>query len=270
MTRAFSSVLQAGGLGKPKSMSGSKGTDLGGALLKGGSRTFISPNANSNASVSTDWRVRIGLPPLSEFAYRQPYSGLTNVLAGERGDRAWRGGVVFPYTPTVTITHNARYNEQALVHSNYKNYFYEGSDVAAISIAGIFTCQDASEAEYLMASIQFLRACTKMEFGADNPKAGTPPTLVRLYGYGEHYLPSVNCVVTSVAHTMPEDVDYIKYTIGDGGYGWMPISSTLTVTLQPVVSRKRQSERMLLDDFTKGGFLAGASTRIQQPGGGLL
>jgi hypothetical protein len=267
-----SSVLALGGKNKPTAMGGSKGTDLGGALLKGSERTFISPKANSDASASTEWRVRIGLPPLSKFAYQQQgYAGLTNVLFGVNGTSDfWRSGVVFPYTPTVTITHNARYNEQALIHSNYKNYFYEGSDVAAISIAGIFTCQDASEAEYLMASVQFLRACTKMEFGADNPKAGTPPTLVRLYGYGEHYLPSVNCVVTSVAHTMPEDVDYIKYTIQDGGYGWMPISSTLTVTLQPVVSRKRQGERMLLDDFTRGGFLAGASTRIQQPGGGLL
>ena len=265
-----STALQAGGLRAPVALGGSKGTNLAGAKLQGSKRTYISPNANSDASASTDWRVRIGLPPLSKFAYRQQYAGLTNVLAGGKGDVAWRGGVVFPYTPTVTITHNARYNEQALIHSNYKNYFYEGSDVAAISIAGIFTCQDSSEAEYLMASIQFLRACTKMEFGADNPKAGTPPTLVRLYGYGEHYMPSINCVVTSVAHTMPEDVDYIKYSIADGGYGWMPISSTLTVTLQPVVSRKRQSQQMLLDDFTKGGFLGGAPTTIQQPGGGLI
>lgn len=192
-------------------------------------------------------------------------------LTGVNGENdTLAGGVIFPYTPAVTVTHNARYNEQALVHSNYKNYFYEGSDVAAISVAGVFTCQEAGEAQYLMACIQFLRACTKMEFGTDNPKAGTPPTLVRLYGYGEHYLPSINCVVTSVSHTMPEDVDYIKYTNGDNEYGWMPISSTLTVNLQPVVSRKRQTEKMLLDDFTKGGFLGGAGTPTSTPEGGVF
>jgi len=268
MTR--STALRAGGY-KTATAIGNNRADLGGALLQSSQRTYISPNANSDASASTDWRVRIGLPPLSKFAYMQQYAGLTGVLFGVNGTSDfWRSGVVFPYTPSVTIAHNARYNEQALVHSNYKNYFYEGSDVSSISIAGVFTCQDASEAEYLMASVQFLRACTKMEFGADNPKAGTPPTLVRLYGYGEHYLPSINCVVTSVSHTMPEDVDYIKYIIGDGSYGWMPISSTLTVTLQPVVSRKRQSEKMLLDDFTKGGFLGGSGTKTNQPGGGQL
>ena len=261
MTR--STVLQSGGTRVPKASGGGKGTNLAGALLKDSGRTFISPVAYTDASAKTDWRVRIGLPPLSKFAYKQQSAGLTDLLTSS-------DGVIFPYTPTVTIQHNARYNEQALVHSNYKNYFYEGSDVAAISIAGIFTCQDQREAEYLMASIQFLRACTKMEFGADNPKAGTPPTLVRLYGYGEHYLPSVNCVVTSVSHTMLEDVDYINYVIQDGGYGWMPISSTITVTLQPVVSRKRQTEKMLLDDFTKGSFLGGGRTRLDEPGGGLF
>jgi hypothetical protein len=259
------------------SMSGSKGTDIGAAEVSLSGRTYGAPNANSESQPSTDWRVRIGLPPHSKFAYKQSmYTGLVYPLTGVNGDNdLLAGGVIFPYTPAITVTHNARYNEQALVHSNYKNYFYEGSDVSAISIAGVFTCQDASEAHYLMACIQFLRACTKMEFGADNPQAGTPPTLVRLYGYGEYYLPSINCVVTSVSHTMPEDVDYIKFVTGDGmagdgGYGWMPISSTLTVNLQPVVSRKRQTEKMLLDDYTKGGFLGGAGTKTSTPEGGIF
>ena len=270
MTR--STTIMPGGY-NAVSMSGSKGTDIGSAKISMSGRTYGSPAANSNSEPATDWRVRIGLPPLSKFAYKQAGStGITDPLFGVNGSNdLLAGGVVFPYTPSVTITHNARYNEQALVHSNYKNYFYEGSDISSISIAGIFTCQESSEAEYLMAAIQFLRACTKMEFGTDNPKAGTPPTLVRLYGYGEHYLPSINCVVTSVSHTMPDDVDYIKYNSGDGAYGWMPISSTLTVTLQPVVSRKRQTQQMLLDDYTKGSFLSGQSgTKTTTPEGGIF
>lgn len=254
------------------SMSGTKGTSLSTAGVGQSGRTFSSPKAASDADVNTDWRVRIGLPPLSKFAYKQEgHTGLVYPLTGvNTSSNPYVGGVIFPYTPTVTITHNARYNEQALVHSNYKNYFYEGSDISSISIAGIFTCQEAFEAEYLMACIQFLRACTKMEFGTDNPKAGTPPPLVRLYGYGEHYLPSVNCIVTSVSHTMPEDVDYIKYLSTGDTYGWMPISSTLTVTLQPVVSRKRQTTKMLLDDYTKGSFLDKQGTKTTTPDGGLL
>lgn len=248
-----------------------RGTSLSSARIGGTGRTFGSPAASQTAEIARDWRVRIGLPPLSKFGYQQDgVQGLGANLTGKQDEPLSRG-VVFPYTPQVTITHNARYNEQALVHSNYKNYFYEGSDIAAITIAGVFTCQEAGEAEYLMSAIQFLRGCTKMEFGPDNPKAGTPPTLVRLYGYGEHYMPSINCVVTSVSHTMPDDCDYVKYTTAADSYGWMPSVSTLTVVLQPVVSRKRQSSSMLLDDFTAGGYFNGINgVKTGNPDGGVF
>jgi hypothetical protein len=56
---------------------------------------------------------------------------------------------------------------------------------------------------------------------------------------------------------MPEDVDYIKFLQGFGeNYGWMPTVSTLTVTLQPVVSRKRQSEEMSLDKFVNAEYIS--------------
>jgi hypothetical protein len=220
-----------------------------------------------------DWRVRISLPPGSKFAFRGQ-SGKANGNTrddGEGGTYSTIGfmyplsadsgpdGVVFPQTPSITVTHNARYQEQALTHSNYKSYFYEGSDVSAIQIAGVFTCQNAAEAEYVMACVQFLRACTKMFFGKTSGASmpsGTPPTLVRLSGYGDFYLPDLTCVVTSIAHTMPEDCDYIKFLTVDGeNYGWMPTVSTITVTLQPVVSRKRQAEEMSLDKFVNAEYI---------------
>jgi hypothetical protein len=210
-----------------------------------------------------DWRVRISLPPGSKFAFRgeQTGSNWSDFMYPLSSIGSTPDGVVFPQTPTVTVTHNARYQEQALTHSNYKSYFYEGSDVAAIQIAGVFTCQNSAEAKYVMSCVQFLRACTKMYFGKNQAGAtmpsGTPPTLVRLSGYGDFYLPDVTCVVTSVAHTMPEDVDYIKFFKGMGeNYGWMPTVSTLTVTLQPVVSRKRQAEEMNLDSFVNAEYIS--------------
>jgi hypothetical protein len=207
-----------------------------------------------------DWRVRISLPPGSKFAYQTENniaSGFMYPLSNTSGPN----GVIFPQTPAITVTHNARYQEQNLTHSNYKSYFYEGSDVSAIQIAGVFTCQNAEEALYIMSCVQFLRACTKMFFGKTGSGAsmpsGTPPTLVRLTGYGDFYLPDISCVVTSVAHTMPDDCDYIKYrTWDDENYGWMPTISTLTVTLQPVVSRKRQAEEMSLDKFVNAEYIS--------------
>ena len=220
--------------------------------LRYGSINRGNPEEGQTLEPEKDWRVRISLPPASRFAFRassENHGWLDNLTTTD--------GVVFPYTPTVTITHNARYTEQALTHSNYKNYFYEGSDISAITITGVFTCQNADEALYLMASIQFLRACTKMFFGANDTSmpAGTPPTLVRLSGYGDFYLPDITCVVTQVQHVMPDDADYIKFTYGDGRKsGWMPTSSQLTVTLQPVVSRSRQAKGINLDQYAVGGY----------------
>lgn len=234
--------------------------------------------SDEDPNPKTDWRVRISLPPESKFAFRSTRPefdygggslGLMAPLVNTEGLGA--DGVVFPYTPQITITHTARYSELGLVHSNYKNFFYEGSEVANIQIQGVFTCQNSDEARYLMACIQFLRACTKMNFG-DDPAAGTPPTLVRLSGYGEHYIPgSLPCVVTSVSHAMPDDVDYIKYRVSVN-YGWMPIQSTLTVNLQPVVSRSKQIGSMKLDDFVRGSYLGKDvyGTGTTDPDGGML
>lgn len=209
-----------------------------------------------------DWRVRISLPPQSNFAFRESGSAagikaLPSIMYPLVSSEGWglgTDGVVFPYTPTITVQHNARYSEQPLTHSNYKSYFYEGSDIAPITIAGVFTCQNSEEAIYLMASLQFLRACAKMRFGKDDAMAGSPPTLVRVSGYGSHYLPDISCVITTVSHTMPDDCDYIKYNFA-GADGWMPTSSQLSVTVQPVVSRKRQSDGISLDDFARGKLL---------------
>lgn len=250
------------------------------AIINGypGAVSRLSSNPQFRLDEKKDWRVRISLPPGSKFAFRdsagtaatestdQQSSGLMQSL---RANGLGTDGVVFPYTPQITISHTARYSELALTHSNYKNFFYEGSEVANIQIQGVFTCQNSEEARYLMAAIQFLRACTKMRFG-DDPQAGTPPTLVRLSGYGEHYIPgSLNCVVTAVSHAMPDDVDYVQYELGQS-YGWMPIQSTLTVNLQPVVSRSRQVGNQLLDDFVKGSFLGrgalGTSTTDEDGG----
>jgi hypothetical protein len=204
-----------------------------------------------------DWRVRVSLAPgLKEKLYNQlSDAGLEMIRLTD--------GVVFPYVPTMTVNHNARYSEQALTHSNYKGFFYDGSDVAPISLSGVFTAQNEKEAAYVQAAVNFFRTCTKMRFGQSDPNAGQPPPLVRLSGYGDFYMPAVTCVVTSFSHTMPDDCDYVPFAIGKR-QGRMPTVSTITVTLQPVMSRKRQSQDFNLEDFSAGKYLG---TRDSSQGG---
>ena len=219
------------------------------------------PNPTNPTAPTGDWRVRIGLSDWSIFPNNQMFTPILTQTAG----------VIFPYTPSVSVTHNARYQEQALTHSNYKNYFYEGSDVSAITISGEFTVQNHNDAIYLLSAIYFFRTCTKMFFGKDE-LAGNPPPVVRLNGYGSFYFPDVTCVITSFQHTMPADVDYVEFYYSDSpGFAnadgsistaqqqvaRLPTSSTVSVTLQPIYSRQNVHNNMTLSKFIQGKLLAG-------------
>ena len=248
-------------------------------LFNGGLSSMFKKSKSTPGVISTgptgtisknnnDWRVRISLPTASGLFYQDASNTIQSLLKRTNG-------VIFPYTPTVTVAHTARYQEQALTHSNYKNYFYEGSDVSAISIAGDFTVQNVDEGLYLLAAIYFFRSATKMFFGKDN-LAGNPPPIVYLDGYGDFYFPHVSCVITSFSHTMPADVDYVEipYTSSAGGVSSfyenngsssinttnivrLPTTSQLTVTVQPVYSRSNVHNNMNLTDFSKGKLLSG-------------
>lgn len=156
--------------------------------------------------------------------------------------------VLFPILPSITVSYTANYSTQALTHSNYKSFFYDSSEVAAIQISGDFPIQTAAEGEVLMQNINFFKATTKMFFGT-GANAGNPPPIVFLDGYGEQYFPHVPCVVTSFQHTMPNDVDYINCNNVR-----LPTMSQLQVSLQPVVSRAKAGQ-FDLNKFVQGGMM---------------
>jgi len=238
-------------------------------LLDGGLSSLFnrasSPTVNivnatdPNNPLKSDWRVRLSLPPSSPLL-------TSNALLSVLSQPGRPSGLVFPYTPSISVTHTARYQEQALTHNNYKNYFYEGSDVSAIQIQGDFTVQNHDDAIYLLASIFFLRSCTKMFWGSD-ADAGNPPPIVYLDGYGDFYFPHVTCIVTSFQHTMPAEVDYVevKYSDGSGStissanqqVARLPTTSQITVTVQPIYSRKNIANNMSLTAFSQGHLLKG-------------
>jgi hypothetical protein len=236
---------------------------------------FIYPDA------AQDWRVRISLAPYSDYFYNDKNNSLLKPLINESsgsgggsdngfismfGGSGKRIGVIFPYTPTLSVTHTANYESQKPMHNNYTNYFYNNSEVSAISIAGEFTVQNVQEGQYLLATIYFLRACSKMFYGS-GPNSGQPPPIVFLNGYGQYYLPNVPCVLTSVQHTMPADMDYMDvpepglpgYNPQNQNYRMnstrLPTQSTITVNLQPVYSRVAQSQGFDLNDFANGALV---------------
>ena len=210
-----------------------------------------------------DWRVRISMRPATAALF---YDNQSNAIMYPLKQT---GGVIFPYTPSMTVSHAARYGTTPLTHSNYTSYFYEGSEVQSIQLTGDFSVQNTEEGEYLMATVQFFRSCTKMFFG-NSPLAGTPPPLVFLSGFGDAYLPYVPCVVTNFSHTMPGDVDYVKAGIGAslqntvgnqintnmaGRATMLPTMSTIAVTLQPIYSRRNVADNFTLEKFSAGALI---------------
>lgn len=216
--------------------------------------------------VYNDWRVKVGLASGSQLFYKN--SGPTQSQNQIMGPLAETDGVIFPYVPQVTISHLAQYNSQPLTHSNYAMQFYQNSEVSDITISGEFTVQDVKEGQYLLASIYFFRACTKMFFGLETGYAGNPPPIVYLDGYGEHYFPHVPCVLTNFTHSLTSDVDYINIptttnNLTDTGYSpttkgtRLPTVSTISITLRPIYSRRSLHLGFNLEDFAGGKLLSG-------------
>jgi hypothetical protein len=165
-----------------------------------------------NFAAYPDWRVRLALSPAANYLYKAQIPGILQPLRDT-------DGVIFPYTPTISVTYAANYESTALVHNNYKVNQYGSSSVDSVSIACDFTAQDVHEANYLLAVIHFFKSMTKMFYGQDqNPQRGTPPPLCYIYGLGAYQFSAQPLAISGFTYSLPNDVDYI-YTTGTAAAG---------------------------------------------------
>jgi hypothetical protein len=238
-----------------------------------------------------DWRVRLSLAPGTNFLYRGILAPLSNT-----------NGVIFPYTPNITIAYVANYEPAEPTHSNYKIQQYKNSAVDTINITCDFTAQDTKEAEYMLAVIHFFRTVTKMFYGQDTTvKPGTPPPLCFLHGFGAFQFDNHPLVITSFNYNLPDSVDYIRANISrfvgpiqpsvttsrlgpqvePGGKAPPPVFSApnlgtgervtyvptkiqIQITAAPVVTRNDVSNNFSLEKYASGDLLRGS---IRNSGG---
>lgn len=205
----------------------------------------------TNFEQMQDWRVRLCLSPGADYLYKAPEGqrGILDPLAGSNG-------VVFPYTPTITVNYAANYDQVNPTHSNYKVLQYTNSAVDSVTIACDFTAQDTREANYLLAVIHFFRSVTKMWYGQDQfPKPGTPPPLVYLFGLGQFQFNAHPLVVTNFTYALPADVDYIRAG---------------AVTANPGVNREPSKPAATQTTGSSSGVLGRLSTIVSQIGSNFL
>lgn len=181
------------------------GGNVGGKIFSAGAQ-FVGTDANK------DWRVRLSMPTTDIFTNSPILQPLTRA-----------GGLVFPYTPQITISHSASYAEEPITHQNYSFLYYQNSKASDIQIIGAFSVEDAVQAQYWIAAVHYLRSITKMFTGDIGEIAGNPPPIVYLNGYGDYVFKNIPVVIKSFSIDLPADVNYIATNVGQegafGGFG---------------------------------------------------
>ena len=194
----------------------------------------ISPTAQN------DWRVRINAP--WQLFNSNLFKRLENT-----------GGAVWPYLPNITLTTKANYTTTSVVHSNYPFQAYKDSQVEDITIAGEFSCETETDAEYWIAATTFFRTATKMFFGSGD-HVGNPPIICTLSGYGKHIFDNVPVVIKSFSVDFKDSVNYVRCTV-DGKVTWVPILSTITVTVSPIYNRTTVRQ-FNLKEYAQGAMVS--------------
>ena len=221
-------------------------------------------SATFRKSVEQDWRVKLSIPNIEPFKTAPMLANLQKT-----------GGLVFPYTPTIIVAHSANYNTMAPTHTNYPYFAYQNSQVDQLVITGDFFVQNGIEAQYWVSALHYLRSMTKMFYGGEAETLGAPPPVVHLSGYGDFIFNKVPVIITQFTIDLPQDVDYIATGHPQGvnevppnhpeakqaatdkranNIGWAPAQSLITVTVQPIYSR-REVEKFSLNKYVKGGYV---------------
>ena len=200
-----------------------------------------------------DWRVRLVLAEGANYLYKDTANQLLKPLMNANG-------VIFPYTPSISVNYTANYDKTDLTHSNYRGHFYKSSVVGDVTITATFTAQDTAEAQYLLAVIHFFRSVTKMFYGQDAQR-GAPPPLLYLVGLGEFQFNGHPCVVSNFQYTLPTDVDYIRASSPNNyGINLLNRRTATTTPSNPISS--------VLNRLQNAGLFPGANPKTTTPAPG--
>ena len=250
--RLSTAGLLPGGLPSIQGIFGQMGSAMGGTTSPAAS---VSASAGTSAgSENSDWRLRISVGEQSGIFYKATNAGILAPLTVTNG-------VIFPYTPQITVSYQNNYGAQTLTHSMQPSRSFQNSEVSAINITGTFTAQTPEEADYVLAVIHFFRSASKMYFGTadDKNRIGAPPPVLFLNGFGQNYFPNVSTVLTSFVHNMGDDVDFT--TAGWDSVTRVPTVSNIQITLIPQYSRTKMKS-FNLDSFARGELINGKGNFI--------
>lgn len=215
--------------------------------------SFPGVQQSQELSESYDWRARL-----------RPKDGgvdkfYSRMGLGE-GDQALldpisnSGGLVWPTTPQVFLQTSVEYDQKQMQGMNYPINTYQQGGPREITITGTFTANDIHEAQYLLATLTFLRAATKSYFGdaaLANGDYGTPPPVMLFEYLGDHGFNKVPVVITSWNMDLSPDIHYVPATVNDT-VTYVPTQSNIAITLLPTYTPHKVRRKYDLDAIKSG------------------
>ncbi len=165
-------------------------------------------------------------------------------------------GVIFPYTPNISLTYKANYTQQeGIIHNNFPYQAYKNSSIEDITIQAEFTVQTNPEGQYWLAAMNFFKTATKMFYGKSQP-VGFPPVLCQLSGYGTEILPNVPVIIKSFQVDLKDSVQYMEIHSlnAQKTKQFVPMNSTVTIICAPIYSRT-QTREFNIQKFARGDEL---------------
>jgi hypothetical protein len=112
----------------------------------------------------------------------------------------------------------ANYTKEPVTHSNFAFHAFKNSEPGSIELTAPLNVEDSKQALYWIAAIHYLRSVSKM-FSGNDPKAGNPPPIVFLNGYGNFVFKNVPVVITKFTCNLPQDCDYISCEVRGSAAG---------------------------------------------------
>lgn len=216
--------------------SGGQGFNIGAQSFFGGGAEFTTASGQGGPS---DARVRLS----AKSAYTDGFQGPGAPLRATNG-------IIFPYTPNISVSHQVEYSTYELVHTNYQQHAYSKTRNPAIQIQAVFPSQTPEEAVYTVGVLHFLRVASKMNFGQSN-NPGTPPPVLEFSGYGTYNFNRVPVLIGNFTLSYEDGVDYISF---DNNLQ-IPTIMSIAIDLLPQYSPARQNE-FSIESFANGSLYA--------------
>lgn len=234
---------------------GMPNVDFGNPGTGGGEGDFVV--TGKRIEQNTDMRVRLRAQDKQKDTVYGPKTG--NV--GE--DNILRilhetNGVLFPYTPSISVTQDVDYKTVDLVHSNYDINTYTRTPSVQLNVNAKFTVQNQYEGQYAIAVLHFFRTVSKMYFGKDdsiNKLAGLPPPVLLFSGYGAYMFNELRVIVKAHSYTFDESVDMVDVRTSGNIVTRLPSLFTMSITLGIQQTPTAMREQFSLDSFRTGDLM---------------